>query len=137
MTHINILKEKRYDSSKENMEILTSLNKSINNKNSCFVLYESPVSYSYLQQYKKYQPELTGWKTDFRQFVSNSSKNSCVFFIEDVWSLGLSKDTKYYTDQDHLNNSGGELFTKLFKVKLYETIRNIKLNSVIDGLVQQ
>lgn len=85
---------------------------------SCLMLYESPVSYAYLEAFAKYRPELKQWKDKFRQIVAQSDKKHCIHFIEDTWPLEHSKNAAYYKDQDHLNDKGGHLFTAFINKKL-------------------
>jgi hypothetical protein len=102
---------------KINLKILTDISVVTQKLGACLILYESPVSYVYLNNFEKYKPSLKGWKTIFINFANQY--NSCVYFIEDIWPLQNSKNPFYYRDQDHLNDRGSYLFTRLIDMKIH------------------
>jgi hypothetical protein len=102
----------------ENLNYLKSIIMSADSSNSCLVLYDSPVSFTFLERIKKYKPQLSNWRVPIRNMVQRNKSKYCLYFIENIWSEINSKNPMYYRDLDHLNETGAKIFTSMMDKEL-------------------
>jgi hypothetical protein len=102
----------------ENINYLKNISILANDSGSCLVLYDSPVSSNYLENFKKYKPKLSKWRVPIRDFVQQNKDKLCIYFFEKIWSKSNSKNLLYYRDQHHLNDTGAKIFTSLMDKEL-------------------
>lgn len=118
--HISkFLQSKLTDTKVDNFKILKRISAISNDLGACLVLYESPVSSHYLNTFINYRSDFADWKTDYEKFIEEENNNEvCVYFLQNLFSLENSADSRLYKDQDHLNQAGSAIFTKTLKEKL-------------------
>lgn len=103
----------------KNLLILDDILRISEEKNGCFLLVESPVSNIYKKYMFEGRPELIHWKKFIRGFVEEHAEN-CVYFLEDIWPTPHADNPIYYSDSDHLNEVGAEVFTRLLLQRMRE-----------------
>jgi hypothetical protein len=114
ITRLNISNQQQT----ENINYLKSISILADDSDSCLVLYDSPVSFRYLENFKKHQPKLSKWRVPIRDFIQKNKGRLCIYFFEKIWSESNSKNSLYYKDQDHLNETGAKIFTSMMDKEL-------------------
>ncbi len=117
--------KKPTDTKEKNKKILKHILTKTDELGACLILYQSPVSFPYMNTFISYKPNSIHWKKQYEDFVIENNSQYCVFFLQNLFALEDTKNSRFYRDQDHLNLTGAEIFTQTLKQKITQILPNI------------
>ena len=108
------------DRLQQSMSELAALTQLVNQLDACLILYQSPVSTPFEENFISQAPETAQWKNTIRDFIAELDNRYCIHFIEGFWPADHANNFRLYLDKDHLNDKGAALFTPMLKARLCE-----------------
>ena len=110
------------DSWADNLSKLEEIKTIADSLNACLILFETPVSSSYRQTLQQLEPELVGWKNELKAAIEDSTTQTCLYFVDDIWPQEHGTNPDYYDDGGHLSDAGAAIFTQLLQQHLCHSV---------------
>lgn len=105
-----------------NKQALYQLTDKAAESGACVILYQAPKWRLFTEKLESKAPNLHNWRRPYDALQDRFNNHGCVFFIDNIWTKELSGQVDLFTNLDHLNTLGSELFTE----KIMEHLCNIE-----------